>query len=79
MIGPKQHNNISRTGKGSMKKSRTLIVVAWITTKVVEVVPEGIGVGGQNLTDIGEIQLARKEVIGIIFKKKYVYFILTYF
>ena len=69
MICPKQNDNISRTGKGSMKKSRTLIVVAWITTKVVEVVPEGIGVGGQNLTDIGEIQLARKEVIGIIFKK----------
>ena len=69
MICPQQHNNISRTGKGSMKKSRTLIVVAWITTKVVEVVPEGIGVGGQNLTDIGEIQLARKEVTGIILKK----------
>ena len=71
------HNNISRTGKGSMKKSRALIAVAWITMKVVEVAPEGVGVGGQNPTDIGGIQLVRKEVIGIIFKKKYGYFILT--
>ena len=66
MIRHKKHNNISRTGKGSMKKSRTLIVVAWITTKVVEVAPEGAQVGGLNLIDIGEIQLVRKEVIGKI-------------
>lgn len=49
-----------------MKKSRTLIVVAWITTKVVEVAPEGAQVGDLNLTDIGEIQLVRKEVTGKI-------------
>lgn len=53
-----------------MTKSRTLSVVPWITTKVVEVALEGVKVGGRNLTDIGEIQLARKEVTGIILQKK---------
>ena len=53
-----------------MKKSRTLIVVAWITTKVVEVAPEGALVGGLNLIDIGEIPLVRKEVNGKILHEK---------